>query len=482
MIRPGVVESSAPPLMGRGSLKVHWSLLLGASIAVGFLTIFGPGILGIGLLTLLALALCALAFRQRMLGLLIFGLLLVGLYGGSRDFSYIGLSIGDTTLYISEITLGLTILLVLPTALRRLRVGDRRAFPPALLIYLSLGLISLIRGWPHYGLEALRDSALSYYALAFSLTVLLTPTLKRLWMLIILSAAGWFVAGLVVFYHYLMGVGVALEQSGLERYGAGGQAIACVGSVGAAIASWSPGVPRKARLVFGILAGINLLVGILFIQHRSLSIGILLVVLVLLRVCLAERSLPVTVVIVASMLILSFPLLISSGSKLVPPLVLETLDRLQTLNPSGSDPNIDWRVKVWEQTFASYLTHPIFGIGYGPAISADLGYRIDYDIDPHNSYLAILYRLGLSGLVAFFLLWAPILRKGYRKACSTPDARFRIGIALGVHLGIVVLAFFNVVLEGPYMGIPFWVSLAFIYQASELTTESSREPQQDESI
>jgi len=150
----------------------------------------------------------------------------------------------------------------------------------------------------------------------------------------------------------------------------------------------------------------------------------------------------------------------------VPTIVVRTIERLSTIGNPEEDVNASWRMECWKQAAAYGLSHPILGAGFGPPLEVDLGYRVEHDVDPHNSFVAILFRLGLPGLFGFLWFYFSTIRGVTTTREMSTQWRFLTGVALSANVAAAVFAFFNVALEGPYMGIPFWVSLALVYQLS----------------
>ncbi len=77
-----------------------------------------------------------------------------------------------------------------------------------------------------------------------------------------------------------------------------------------------------------------------------------------------------------------------------------------------------------------------------------------YDIDPHNSHVAILYRYGLLGFFVYaaWLLWIAKQNWIMAKEGSRESLWF-----LSAFAWILSAASLNVVLEGPFLGATFWI-------------------------
>ncbi|MFA5127473.1 MAG: O-antigen ligase family protein [Patescibacteria group bacterium] len=69
---------------------------------------------------------------------------------------------------------------------------------------------------------------------------------------------------------------------------------------------------------------------------------------------------------------------------------------------SGNDSSFSWRLAVWKVGFSAWLTHPFFGLGLGHRITGLIN-NWPFDIalrEIHNDYLAMLYQMGVVGLIA----------------------------------------------------------------------------------
>jgi O-antigen ligase len=394
----------------------------------------------------------------------IFSAFFVLVTAGSREFAHLGLAFGEIPLYVSELTLFAVIVTLIPTLAFHDQV-HRKAFPPALLAYFGLGLIALLRGVPHYGLEAVRDSALCYYAICYPLTILLTRRAREFRIFLYVMVGSWAAASIMVFYHYAMGIGRVLHLHDLVRYGSGSQAISTASGAGVAFAAWlSPRRPMGQNLLYAL--GIaHLLIGLFLIQHRSLFLAFVGVCFLIVVYVADQRRLWVTVLGVTVLVAALSPFLALLDPGQVSSPLARTLERIQSIAAPHSDRSSEWRLFAWEQAIRAGLENPLFGVGFGRPLILHWQYRTDYNIDPHNSYAALFYRLGLSGVIAFFVLWASTIIASYKAARRHPSRRFRIAFALSSHFGVAIFAMFNVALEGPYMGIPFWCSLGLLRQS-----------------
>jgi hypothetical protein len=139
---------------------------------------------------------------------------------------------------------------------------------------------------------------------------------------------------------------------------------------------------------------------------------------------------------------------------------------------SSANANARWRLAFWRYLLRQSIHDPVFGVGFGKP--ADFTWHgVTYDprsqapgapasdvTGAHNSFVAMLYRAGAPALLATLALMVvavarlvPLIRR-----TSGEDRALAIWplAALAIATG---QASFNVVLEGPYMGIFFWAAL-----------------------
>lgn len=126
-----------------------------------------------------------------------------------------------------------------------------------------------------------------------------------------------------------------------------------------------------------------------------------------------------------------------------------------------------WRIAWWNRIWDYTVEGPYFwmGKGYGINLADSDGFQVGTPDEPlrspHNSHLTLLARSGVPGFALWLALqgtWLLMMLRGYIKAKTL---RSREWSALFVWLAaywiaFVVCAAFDVFLEGPMAGIPFW--------------------------
>jgi hypothetical protein len=125
---------------------------------------------------------------------------------------------------------------------------------------------------------------------------------------------------------------------------------------------------------------------------------------------------------------------------------------------------LNWWGKIWDYT----VDGPYFwmGKGYGVNLADSDGFpagtRDEPLRSPHSSHMSVLARSGVPGFVLWILLqiaWAASLTKSYFRARVLELAEW-IGVfgwLLAYWVAFMVAASFDVFLEGPMAGIPYWI-------------------------
>ena len=135
---------------------------------------------------------------------------------------------------------------------------------------------------------------------------------------------------------------------------------------------------------------------------------------------------------------------------------------------SEQQTNAQWRLAFWKYMLEESAQRPLFGAGFGtPSNFTWNGVHYDrrtgdpndpFDVSgPHNSFVNLLYRTGLPGLLALLaiLLLAVIRLLPVARRTRGEDRAIAIWL-LAALAATTVAASFNVALEGPFMGIFFW--------------------------
>lgn len=137
-----------------------------------------------------------------------------------------------------------------------------------------------------------------------------------------------------------------------------------------------------------------------------------------------------------------------------------------------------WWKAVYEETIDF---SPFFGLGFGHDLAAH--FLADYNWlsvqeefntrSPHSVIVTVFGRLGSIGLSLFLIVGATIARSGYR-AFQKSDVECMAWWSIVITIG--VSACFGVVLEGPMGAVPFWVALGIAHYKTNLAEAAKSKP------
>ena len=151
-------------------------------------------------------------------------------------------------------------------------------------------------------------------------------------------------------------------------------------------------------------------------------------------------------------------------------IILNALSIFSNTSEAGLDGTKLWRLQWWDDILAYTVHGPYFwtGKGFGISLAESDGYQgtvvpgTPILRSPHNAHMTMLARAGVPGLVLWVLLlaswFAMMLRDMLAARRQGAQTWFRLFLFLTCYLAaIVVNASFDVALEGPMLGIWFWV-------------------------
>ena len=287
------------------------------------------------------------------------------------------------------------------------------------------------------------------------------------------------VALLAIMYNYASGLGFETSTH-VKRYGANIGALSLVFCCLFWLSLSIFKVKSKAKNFLLVLLPFLLFAAIFLIQHRSLLVALTGGLIFIFALVSKTRTLRYLALIICALLLIICINQFSgvlSGSVMVK----ETLARaLSTLTPE-QDPNSAHRIAMWGQILHRTARQPLLGEGFGPPFSAFFGRRFyDYSerrLHPHNSFLWILNRMGIIGFGVFCFLILKFYSSGIRayKRMNAGKSKAYLLALLSSHLCISIFAFFNVVLEGPSMGIFFWIIMGLTMALIKIEREQPEE-------
>jgi len=156
----------------------------------------------------------------------------------------------------------------------------------------------------------------------------------------------------------------------------------------------------------------------------------------------------------------------------------ELLDTTATELVSGTvdyadDPNATFRLLAWAEAGERFAENPLLGEGFGVPFSFE---RTAFDVRPHNTFMTILYKMGLLGFLPLIVLLVTFQYRGWRSLRSfrqEPGALF-LYVLLLAQLAMFVFGCLNLLLESPFMASIFWVILGVGMSVMNLLRSSQR--------
>jgi O-antigen ligase len=382
----------------------------------------------------------------------------------TKDFSYLRLP--GVPLFVTDI-----VLLLLLTSIYVFQRRCRPRFPLVLNISLALfvaaGAIAAARGfWGHHDPAlVLRDSAIVGYSLFL-------PTgyhLIRNW-LVIRRIAAWFALGATLsIINGLAQFAVVPEQ---RRFVYGIYVL--VPLVGTLVLMANGLIrPRLAWILAGVFS-----IGLFLANSRSAFVTILvLAALALLVPGLFRRKRRlvtlITALVAAAVLIgfFAFPYLHLRSERDYAVRVAGELSSgvLHTSN----DPYWQFRLMAWKEAWSRFKEYPAAGEGFGIPFNFEIW---DNDSRPHNTFLTVLYKMGLLGFLPLLVFLTYFFWLGFqaiRRNRQHNDVVFLEIVILAV-VCFCVWGGASLMFESPYLASLFWAGVGISLRlAQKLDLERS---------
>jgi O-antigen ligase len=135
-----------------------------------------------------------------------------------------------------------------------------------------------------------------------------------------------------------------------------------------------------------------------------------------------------------------------------------------------NDDNAAFRFLAWAEAYRRFSENPSFGEGYGIPFVFELA---DDDPRPHNTYLTVLYKMGLFGFLGLFaigidywkrgLYWLYRLRSFPRSTCLL--------LLLLIQFSFCAYGVLNLLLESPFLASLFWINVGMTLSVIALLRE-----------
>jgi O-antigen ligase len=368
----------------------------------------------------------------------------------TRDFSYVHWP--GMPFFVTDIVL---MALVFSVYLLSRSANLRVSLPVNVLMamFVAAGALAALRGFLGHrdAMVVLRDAAL----IAYSFFLYAAHHLFRSW-LSIKRLAVWFLLGTALsvlngFAWFL----AAPEERRFIYYGI----YILMALVGTFIAIANRLLPSRRGWIF---AGL-FCVGLALANARSLFVALpVLLVMGLSAGGIARRKvlrarLALTTLVTASVMIgaLAFVFLHTQSGR-------DLAERSAQELASGvlhtdEDTNWQFRLSAWKEAWGRFEEYPLAGEGFGIPFAFDL-LLFDNDPRPHNTFLTVLYKMGLLGFLPLLVLVAYFFWSTIRGRHRSFENR-RVALLWIVVLAQVAFCFYgsaNLLLESPFLASLFW--------------------------
>lgn len=376
---------------------------------------------------------------------------------GERHFGYVGFE----PLFVTEIVIAILTISYAKDLIKIRRV----LFVYYLLVFIGIGFAFVYSF--QYGLDAVRDSFMLLYAFWVPIIYHIFRTEKQydfffslLKLFIVLKAIAYCYEAAMI----LMGYQTITFEG--FRFGVGYVMPTLI-----VIALFLPF--KKIGWKYKLLS-LMMIPAVFTIFHRSIFLGIILAIIVIFIVGGVESKRNILQYGVTSFIILVGFLIYYNSI-----IEVDIFNVLET-KVSLDEGNINFRVLSWEYVLENFYDHFLLGYGVGRPVmyvyqnvfypTVDLSYFEIRDhggnAQPHNSYLNILTRFGIMIFPIFlYAIFQPVfkfMQHIHRKKVNGLEPYSRFLLLIGFMMSMYVLAFFNVVLEGPHHSFPFWLAIGML--------------------
>jgi O-antigen ligase len=367
----------------------------------------------------------------------------------TKDFAYIRLP--GVPLFVTDV-----VLIFILTSIYIFHRRCPRRFPLVLNISLALfvaaGALAAARGFlgHHESLLVLRDSAIVGYSLFLPVGYHLT----RNW-LVIRRIAVWFALGAALsILNGLAQFAVVPEQ---RRFVSGIYVL--VPFVGVLVMMANRLIrPHVAWILAGIFS-----VGLFLANSRSAFVSIIvLFVLALLVPGLFRRKLRLMTSITAlgavAVLAGSFAFLYLHLRSERDFAVRVAGELSSGVLHTSHDPYWQFRLMAWKEAWNRFNEYPAAGEGFGIPFRFDIW---DEDVRPHNTFLTVLYKMGLLGFLPLLIFLSYFFWLGFRclRRNQQNDHVIFLEIVILAQVCFCLWGGASLMLESPYLASLFWAGV-----------------------
>lgn len=407
--------------------------------------------------------------------------LVVGMFLFEKAFVYLNLKVFNLPVYITELFLIFTIIFIFANSIflrnGKLFISSNQRIE--FLLFYIVFIISLVRGLISYRDIAftLRQSAIIYYSVFYFLVPIILDNLKkiRIYFSVMIICTS-LLALLILFGVTIQGIGsfycfyVSLSLIFLLFY---------------------PLLIKKQVLkVFSYSLILIHLVIILLSKVRAawmgILLGILFIVYMFFKMPVMRKDLK-KILVLGMLGFLILTIILPVFLIFYPSSIEDIKNEFMSIYnfrdmTTVSANNVRWRLSTWSGFVKKSLEKPILGYGFGKVfIPKTLEGKWSPPegenwVDPHNSYLSILFRTGVIGLIIFFIIIFRFFKLSIKfiKECDNEKIRIYVASLLTIIIVILGISFFDVVLERPFFGIFLWINMGLVISLIKIKKKQTK--------
>ena len=140
-----------------------------------------------------------------------------------------------------------------------------------------------------------------------------------------------------------------------------------------------------------------------------------------------------------------------------------------------NDANASFRFLAWAEAVRRFVENPVMGEGFGVPFTFE---NESVDVRPHNTFLTVLYKMGVMGFVPVVLLLSNLYVGGWRalrRHRNRTHAFLLYSFLLG-HLSISLFGMFNLLFESPFLASVYWLSAGVAYRLMSMIDKAQSHP------
>jgi len=218
--------------------------------------------------------------------------------------------------------------------------------------------------------------------------------------------------------------------------------------------------PRVGWIFTGVLC-----LGLMLANARSLFVSLAILLLVrLLRERLAHKKIRVAhsvLILVTAAVMVSLAAFVFLRTDAGRDFAERSAEELASgvLN-TRQDANWQFRLSAWKEAWRRFEEYPFAGEGFGIPFTFE-GLSLDNDPRPHNTFLTVLYKMGLAGFLPLLALLGYFLWSTIGAAPRNFEIRrvALLQIVVSAQLAFLLYGTANLMLESPFLAALFWATL-----------------------